>query len=49
MKIVDAQIHIWSSGTPVADHRQISLCSTMECLEEMDAGGVDAALSHSPG
>jgi predicted TIM-barrel fold metal-dependent hydrolase len=49
MKIVDAQIHVWSSGTPVAHHRQISSFSAEECLKEMDGGGVDAALIHPPG
>ena len=49
MLIVDAQVHIWSSGTPVAHHRQISSYSAEDCLKEMEEGGVDAALLHPPG
>ncbi len=50
MKIVDAQIHIWSQGIPTnAAHRQVSHYTAEECLTEMDEGGVDAALIHPPG
>jgi predicted TIM-barrel fold metal-dependent hydrolase len=50
MNIVDAQIHIWSQGIPTnAAHRQVSHYTAEECLKEMDAGGVDAALIHPPG
>jgi predicted TIM-barrel fold metal-dependent hydrolase len=48
MKIVDAQVHIWSSGTPLAHHRQVSRLTAEEMLAEMDAAGVDAALIHPP-
>jgi predicted TIM-barrel fold metal-dependent hydrolase len=50
MKIVDAQIHLWENGIPGnAAHRQVSHFTAEECLQEMDAGGVDAALIHPPG
>ena len=49
MKIVDAQVHIWSQGTPSGQHRQISSYSANDCLKEMDAAGVDAAVLHPPG
>jgi len=48
MLIVDAQVHIWESGTPVFHHRQVSSYTADELLREMDAGGVDAALLHPP-
>ena len=48
MKIIDAQVHIWSSGTPSGHHRQVSSFSAEEILQEMDAAGVDAALIHPP-
>lgn len=49
MLIVDAQVHIWSSGTPNGQHRQTSVYSADELLQEMDAAGVNAALIHPPG
>jgi len=48
MKIVDAQVHIWSSGTPSGHHRQVSKFTAEEILAEMDEAGVDAALIHPP-
>jgi predicted TIM-barrel fold metal-dependent hydrolase len=48
MRIVDAQVHIWSSGTPMAPHRQVSRFTAEELLAEMDAAGVDAAVIHPP-
>ena len=48
MRIVDAQIHIWSSGTPNGVHRPVSSFSAAEVLREMDAAGVDAAIIHPP-
>ncbi len=48
MLIVDAQVHIWKSGTPVAIHRQIPSYTKDDLLQEMDAGGVDAAVIHPP-
>jgi predicted TIM-barrel fold metal-dependent hydrolase len=48
MLIVDAQVHIWKSGTPVAIHRQIPSYTEDDLLKEMDEGGVDAALLHPP-
>ena len=48
MLIVDAQVHIWKSGTPVAIHRQIPSYTKDDLLKEMDAGGVDAAVIHPP-
>src|SRR5713226_4568757 len=49
MLIVDAQVHIWSSGTPSRQHRQASSYSAEACLAEMDAAGVDAVVLHPPG
>ena len=49
MKIVDAQIHIWSQGQPSGLHRKVASFTAEEALREMDAAGVDAALIHPPG
>ena len=43
MQIIDAQVHIWGSGTPSGDHRQTSVFTVEELLAEMDDAGVDAA------
>lgn len=48
MRIVDAQVHIWSGGTPSGLHRQVPAFSAEELLAEMDAAGVDAAVIHPP-
>jgi predicted TIM-barrel fold metal-dependent hydrolase len=48
MLVVDAQVHLWSSGTPLAHHRQVPSVSAEEMLKEMDAAGVDAAIIHPP-
>ena len=48
MKIVDAQVHIWSSGTPSGHHRQVPAYTAEELLREMDAAGVEAAVIHPP-
>jgi predicted TIM-barrel fold metal-dependent hydrolase len=48
VKIVDAQVHIWESGTPVIVHRQISRYDVNDLLKDMDAGGIDAAVLHPP-
>lgn len=48
MKIVDAQVHIWTSGTPVHIHRQVSAYTKDELLKDMDEAGVSAALLHPP-
>ena len=39
MLIVDAQVHVWGAGTPLAHHRQISSYSADDLLQEMDEGG----------
>ena len=50
MLIVDAQIHLWSQNLPTnPSHRQVPSYSAEECLAEMDAAGVNAALIHPPG
>ena len=50
MKVVDAQIHLWSQNLPTnAAHRQIPSWSAEDCLKEMAEAGVDAALIHPPG
>ncbi|NBQ75275.1 MAG: amidohydrolase [Acetobacteraceae bacterium] len=48
MKIVDAQIHIWSKGTPSGLHRKVCSFSAEEALREMDEAGVYAAVIHPP-
>jgi predicted TIM-barrel fold metal-dependent hydrolase len=49
MRIVDAQVHIWSSGPPTNPvHRQVSAFMADELLREMDEAGVDAAIIHPP-
>ncbi|HSB41137.1 MAG TPA: hypothetical protein VLK28_04870, partial [Methylomirabilota bacterium] len=47
--IVDAQVHIWGSGTPLPPHRPTPVFSKDELLAEMDAAGVRAAVIHPPG
>jgi predicted TIM-barrel fold metal-dependent hydrolase len=49
MHIVDAQIHIWSSGTPSQDHRAVPVVSAAEMLAGMDEAGVAGAIIHPPG
>ena len=41
MLIVDSQVHIWKSGTPVIIHRQIPQYTKDDLLKEMAEGGVD--------
>jgi len=48
MQIIDAQVHIWSSGTPSPPHRPISRYTAEDLLREMDEAGIDAALIHPP-
>ena len=49
MLIVDAQVHIWSSGKPTnPNHRQVPAFTKDDLLKEMDEAGVDAALIHPP-
>ena len=50
MKVIDAQIHIWSQivGPLVSPHRNIPRFTAEDALAEMDAAGVDAALIHPP-
>src|SRR5580700_3887925 len=48
MRIIDAQVHIWSSGTPIEPHRPVSVFTKDELLAEMAAAGVDAAVIHPP-
>src|SRR5579864_1893398 len=50
MLIVDAQVHLWSNNLPTnAAHRQVTSYSAEECIMEMEAAGVSAALIHPPG
>ena len=49
MQIVDAQIHIWSSGTPSQDHRAVPVVTAEEMIAGMDEAGVSAAIIHPPG
>jgi len=48
MQIVDAQVHIWGSGSPSAHHRQTSRFTAQELIVEMDAAGVNGAVLHPP-
>lgn len=48
MLIVDAQVHIWTSGIPVHIHRQVSAYTGDELLRDMDAAGVNGVLLHPP-
>src|SRR3970040_2504629 len=48
MLIVDAQVHIWTSGTPVNIHRQVPAYTQDELLRDMDEAGVRAAVLHPP-
>jgi len=50
MKIIDAQVHIWSQTvTPTSGlHRKVAKFTAEELLPEMDDAGVDAALIHPP-
>jgi len=49
MQIVDAQIHIWSQGTPSQDHRAVPVVTAEEMIAGMDQAGVSAAIIHPPG
>ena len=50
MKIIDAQVHIWSKTVtpPSGLHRKVAKFTAEELLREMDEAGVDAALIHPP-
>ena len=50
MKIIDAQIHIWSQTVtpPSGLHRKVEKFTAEEALKQMDEAGVDAALIHPP-
>lgn len=50
MKIIDAQVHIWSQTVipPGGGHRQVPSLSAEELLVEMDEAGVDGGLIHPP-
>ena len=49
MRIVDAQVHIWSGGKPAnLRHRQVGAFTKDELLAEMQQAGVDAAIIHPP-
>jgi len=48
MLIVDAQVHIWTSGTPVNIHRQVPAYTADELLRDMAEAGVHAAVLHPP-
>jgi predicted TIM-barrel fold metal-dependent hydrolase len=50
MKIIDAQVHIWSQTViPTSGlHRKLEKFTAEDVLKEMDEAGVDAALIHPP-
>lgn len=49
MNITDAQVHIWSSGSPSQDHRPVPVVTAEETIAGMDEAGVAAAIIHPPG
>ena len=48
MLIADAQVHIWTSGTPVHIHRQVPAYTKDELIKDMDEAGVNRVLLHPP-
>jgi predicted TIM-barrel fold metal-dependent hydrolase len=48
MLIVDAQVHIWTSGTPVHIHRQVTHYTKDEVLKDMNEAGVNRIVLHPP-
>jgi predicted TIM-barrel fold metal-dependent hydrolase len=48
MLIIDAQVHIWGSGTPSGIHRPTSRFTAEELIPEMDQAGVHGAVLHPP-
>jgi len=48
MLIVDSQVHIWTSGTPVHIHRQVTSYTKEELLRDMDEAGVTGVVLHPP-
>ncbi len=50
MKIIDAQVHIWSQTVipPGGGHRQVSTYTAQELLADMAEAGVDGASIHPP-
>jgi predicted TIM-barrel fold metal-dependent hydrolase len=50
MKIIDAQVHIWSQTVvpPSGLHRKVEKFTAEDVLKEMDEAGIDAALIHPP-
>ena len=50
MKIIDAQVHIWSQTVvpPSGLHRKVTKFTAEELSKEMDEAGVDAAVIHPP-
>ena len=47
MRIIDAQIHLWSKGTVVPPHRTTPYLLD-EAMRDMDAAGVHGAVIHPP-
>lgn len=47
MRIIDAQIHLWTKGTVVPPHRTTPYLLE-EALRDMDAAGVHGAILHPP-
>ena len=48
MLIVDAQVHIWSGGTPNPPHRKLPAYTKDDLLHDMEEAGVRAAVLHPP-
>jgi len=50
MKVIDAQVHLWSQTVipPGGGHRQVASFTAEELLAEMAEAGVDAGLNHPP-
>ena len=47
MRIIDAQIHLWTKGNVVPPHRAAPYL-VEEALRDMDAAGVHGAILHPP-
>jgi hypothetical protein len=45
MRINDAQVRVWSTGTPIEPHRPVSVFTKDELLAEMAAAGSPRCLS----
>src|SRR6476646_9913059 len=47
MSIIDAQVHLWRTGTPTPPHRPAPYL-VEDAIRDMDEAGVDGAILHPP-